>query len=194
MQRYCKILTYSLLAILLQGCVTAAVVTVVGGATVVNDRRSLGHQIDDQTIEFNAYKALAERPELKDNAHIQVVSVNGTVLAVGQVTTQYLRDLVVKTLTSIDGILQFHNQIKIGNPTSLLTRSHDTWLTTKVKAALFSAENLDATNIKVITENGEVFLMGLVSEQEANEAANIARNISGVTRVYKAFEIKSNAV
>lgn len=172
----------------LQGCVAAAVVTVVGGATVVNDRRTIGNQIDDQTIEIAAYNALGKVTGLKDNTNIQVTSVNGTLLAVGQAPNAHLRDLAIKTLTSVNGVAQFHNQIRIGSTTSLLTRSNDVWLTSKVKTALFASDKIDATAIKVITENAEVFLMGLVNQTEADEAVNIARNISGVNRVYKAFE------
>jgi osmotically-inducible protein OsmY len=188
--RSLKICSLILAVILLQGCVAAAVVTVVGSASAVNDRRSIGHQIDDQTIELNAHAALREHKELKDNANVQIVSVNGTVLAVGQVANNYIKDIVVKTINNIDGVLQFHDQLKIATPTSILTKTNDLWLTTKVKTALFGGDKLDATNIKVVTENGEVFLMGIVSQGEANEAIEIARHISGVSRVYNAFQLR----
>lgn len=175
----------------LQGCVTAAVVAVASTASVVNDRRSVGNQIDDQTIELQAYSKLRALTELENHSNIQVISLNGTMLVVGQVESNYLKDIAIKALRSVNGVMQMHNQLRIGTPTSVLTRSNDVWLTTKVKTALFGGDHLDATNIKVITENGEVFLMGIVNEQEASEAVDIARNIGGVARVYKAFEYKT---
>jgi len=178
------------IVILLQGCVTAAVVTVGAGVKMATDRRSVGHQIDDQTIELNAYTKLSEDPAIKDQTNIQVVAMNGVVLVVGQAPTVFLRDAVMKVINSIDGISKVYNQIRIGNTTSILTKSHDTWLTSKVKVALLADDSIDGTNIKVVTENSEVFLMGLVTPKEANKAVNIARNISGVTKVLKAFEYR----
>lgn len=177
-------------ATLLQGCVAAAVVGVVGGATVVADNRTIGAQIDDQRIELDAHAKLANHKGIEENTNLQVTSMNGSVLVVGQAPNTYLRDEAIKTIKSINGVEQIHNQIRIGNKVSVGTKSNDLWLTSKVKTALFKSENLDATNIKVVTENAEVFLMGLVSRTQANEAVNIARNISGVNRVIKAFEIQ----
>lgn len=174
---------------LLQGCVAAAVVGVVGGATVANDNRSLGKQIDDHKIEFTAHARLADAKGLTENSNLQVVSVNAKVLIVGQTPNTYLKDLAIKTLNQVDGIEFIYDQIRISNTTSLTTRSNDVWLTSKVKTALFGSDNLDATNIKVVTENGEVFLMGLVSSKEAAEAVEIARHVGGVNRVFKMFEI-----
>jgi osmotically-inducible protein OsmY len=84
--------------------------------------------------------------------------------------------------------VRIHNQIRIGNLTSITTQTNDVWLTSKVKSALFSSDEVDGNTIKVITENAEVFLMGLVTKKEADTAINITRNISGVNRVFKAFE------
>ena len=175
-------------AALLQGCIAAAVVTVAGGASVANDERSIGNQIDDQVIELDAYAKFKEQEGLTENTNLQVVSVNGSVLIVGQSPNSYLKDLAIKTLSSIKGVVKVHDQIRIGNITSITTRTNDLWLTSKVKTALFASENIQSSNIKVVTENAEVFLMGLVSQSQANMAVEIARNIGGVNRVLKAFE------
>ena len=119
---------------------------------------------------------------------MHVVSLNGSVLIVGQSPNTYLKDLAAKTVSEVRGVEQIHNQIRISNTTSITTRSNDIWLTSKVKTALFGSDKLEATNIKVVTENAEIFLMGLVSAAEGNEAVEIARNVSGVNRVFKAFE------
>jgi len=188
-----KLISISLLATtlsLLQGCVAVAVVGVVGGASVASDNRSLGNQIDDQKIELVAHNELAKIKALKDNANLQVISVNGSVLIIGQTLNSYLRDQAVKTISGIDGIVQVHNQVRIGNTVSITTKTNDIWLTSKVKTALFASDKLNAANVKVVTENGEVFLMGIIKQENANIAVDIARNISGVNRVFKIFEYK----
>lgn len=176
------------IAILLQGCVAAAVVGVVGGASVATDNRSLGNQIDDQKIEIDAQAKLSKSDALSDNTNLQVISVNGSVLVVGQAPNSYLRDQAIKAINEVNGVKQLHNQIRISNTTSFTTKTNDVWLTSKVKTSLFGTDKLDATNIKVVTENGEVFLMGLVSDAESNTAVDVARNVSGVERVIKVFE------
>jgi osmotically-inducible protein OsmY len=183
-----KIVLSLSIAFLLQGCIAAAVVTVIGSATVASDNRSVGTQMDDQKIEFDAHAKLADLESLSEHTNLQVISVNGSVLVVGQAPNTYLRDLAIKTINEVEHIVQLHNQIRISNTTAVTTSTNDLWLTSKVKTALFGSDELDATNIKVVTENGEVFLMGLISENEASEAVNIARNVSGVNRVYKIFE------
>lgn len=176
------------IAILLQGCVAAAVVGVVGGASVATDNRSLGNQIDDQKIEIDAQAKLSKSDALSDNTNLQVISVNGSLLVVGQAPNSYLRDQAIKAINEVNGVKQLHNQIRISNTTSFTTKTNDVWLTSKVKTSLFGTDKLDATNIKVVTENGEVFLMGLVTKDQATSAVDIARNVGGVNRVFKIFE------
>ena len=185
-----KMITLLTVIITLQGCVVAAVATVGTGVKVATDRRSVGHQIDDQTIELNFYNQLSKNKTLNDNVNIQAVSLNGTLLLVGQTPTQPLHNSVLAIAQHIDGVANIYDQIRIANTTSILTKSHDTWITSKVKFALLADKTIDGTNIKVVTENGEVFLMGLVSHSEADAAVNIARNIKGVNRVLKAFEYR----
>lgn len=176
-------------AALLQGCVTAAVIGVVGsGVSVANDNRTISDQITDTKIEFAAHTALKEAEGIANNTNLQVVSVNRKLLVVGQAPNTYLRDLAIKTLNNVPEVELVYDQIRIGNTTSFTTTSNDMWLTSKVKTALFSNENLLATQIKVVTENGEVFLMGLVNARDADTAVEITRNISGVSQVYKMFE------
>ena len=183
------------LAVLLQGCVAAAVVGVVGGASVATDNRSLGNQIDDQKIEIDAHAKINKIDALSDNTNLQVVSVNGSVLVIGQAPNSYLRDQAIKAINEVNGVKQLHNQIRISNTISFTTKTNDVWLTSKVKTSLFGTDKLDATNIKVVTENGEVFLMGLVTKAQATIAVDIARNVSGVNRVFKIFEyVEANQV
>ncbi len=173
----------------LQGCVVATVAVVAGGISVANDRRTLGKQIDDQSIEFSAYNALEENKAISDNANIQLVSVNGSVLLVGQAPNTYLRDLVIKTVKETQNVTKIHDQIRIGKVTSVTTQSNDIWLTSKAKSALFSNDASSFNHIKVITENGEVFLLGLVTDREAIQAVDVVRKLSGVAKVFRGFEI-----
>jgi len=181
---------FALLLILatLQGCAVATVVAITAGASMATDRRSIGNQIDDQSIEVEAYNEVTKNKSLNDNTNLHIISVNGSVLIIGQAPTSYLRDQAIKIVNNIDGVVRIHNQIRIGNLTSVTTQTNDAWLTSKVKTALFSSDNINGNDIKVITENAEVFLMGIVSKKEADAAVNITRNISGVNRVFKAFE------
>jgi len=186
--KYFKLSTVLLIFSLLQGCAAVAVVAITTGASMATDRRSIGNQIDDQSIEVEAYNEITKNKSLNDKTNIHVISVNGSVLIIGQAPNTYLRDQVIKIINNISGVVRIHNQIRIGNLTSITTQTNDVWLTSKVKSALFASDEVNGNRVKVITENAEVFLMGLVTKEEANTAINITRNISGVTRVFKAFE------
>jgi osmotically-inducible protein OsmY len=177
-----------MLASALQGCAVATVVAVTAGATMVADRRSFSKQIDDQTIEFVAHNELNKQKALSKNTNLHIVSMNGTVLVVGQAPNSYLRDLAIKTIQDVPDIVTIHNQVRISSTTAITTQSNDIWLTSKVKSALLANSDVNAKDIKVVTENSEVFLLGLVTPKEAEIVVEIVRNISGVSRVIKVFE------
>ncbi|ATC99817.1 MAG: division/outer membrane stress-associated lipid-binding lipoprotein [Pseudoalteromonas spongiae] len=174
--------------VLLQGCSAAIVAGTAGAVTSATDRRTLGTQIDDNNLEIKATLALKDDEQLAKFSNIIVVSLNGRVLLIGQTPTTEMRAKAEAIVKPIRGVEKIHNQIRIGNITGVSTKTHDTWLTSKVKTMLVSEESVSANDIKVITENGEVFLMGLVTEQEANLAADVARHVSGVEKVIKVFE------
>lgn len=174
--------------LLLQGCAAAVVVGTAGAVTAANDRRTIGSQIDDSNIEIKSGIAINDVQRLKDHANLNAISVNGIVLLIGQVATQEMKNEAMQAIEKIQGIRKIHNQIRIGSNISISTKTHDSWLTSKVKTQLLTAENISSNNIKVVTENSEVFLMGLVTDVEANAAVSIARNVSGVERVIKVFE------
>jgi len=183
-----RVAGFLMLASTLQGCAVATVVAVTAGATMVADRRTFGKQIDDQSIEFNAHNELAKQKALSKNTNLHVVSMNGTVLIVGQAPNTYLRDLAIKTIEDVADIVVIHNQIRINSTTAVTTQSNDIWLTSRVKTALLANGDVNAKDIKVVTENSEVFLLGLVTKVEADIVVEITRNINGVSRVFKAFE------
>jgi osmotically-inducible protein OsmY len=183
-----RIAGFLMLASALQGCAVATVVAVTAGATMVADRRTFSKQIDDQSIEFVAHNELNKQKALSKNTNLHVISMNGTVLIIGQAPNSYLRDLAIKTIQDVPDIVTIHNQVRIGSTTAITTQSNDIWLTSKVKSALLANGDVNAKDIKVVTENSEVFLLGLVTKQEADIVVEITRNISGVSRVFKAFE------
>lgn len=180
------------LTLLLQACAAAVVAGGASAVTSASDRRTLGSQIDDSSIVVKAERALEANKTLDEQAHINVNSYNGILLLTGQAPSQDLVDTASQLVQGIQGIKDVQNQIRIGNPISFTTRSRDSWITTRVKSLLVADKEISALNIKVITESGEVFLMGLVSSSEADKAVEIARHVNGVSRVIKAFETSYN--
>ncbi|CAM4172927.1 division/outer membrane stress-associated lipid-binding lipoprotein [Shewanella aquimarina] len=174
--------------LLLQGCAGAVMVGAVGGAMMANDERSFSTQLDDTNADFQIASALAAHEDIKNQTNITGVAMNGNVLMIGQAPSSMLRDKAINTVQKLNLGGKIHNQIRIGNPTSFTTRSNDTWITTKVKTRMLNDKDLDVTRIKVITENGEVFLLGVVSRDQADLAVDIARNTAGVRKVIKVFD------
>lgn len=180
------------LTLLLQACAAAVVAGGASAVTSASDRRTLGSQIDDSSIVVKAERALEGNKTLEEKAHINVNSYNGILLLTGQAPTQDMVDTAGQLVQGIAGVKDVQNQIRIGNPISFTTRSRDSWITTRVKGLLFADKEISALDIKVITESGEVFLMGLVTSTEADKTVEIARHVNGVARVIKAFETSYN--
>lgn len=173
---------------LLQGCAGAVVVGAFSGAKMANDERSVGTQLSDTNADFQISSALAKHDDISSQTNITAVVMNNNVLMIGQSPNSMLRDKAVNTVQGLQLGGKIHNQIRIGNPTSFTTRSNDTWVTTKVKGRMLNENGVDVTRIKVVTENGEVFLLGLVDQKQAELAVDIARNTAGVRKVVKVFE------
>lgn len=174
----------------LQGCISGVALGTIGAASVLNDRRTAATQLEDQTIELKASKLLNDDEGLDKHSNISVISYNRTVLLVGQAPNEMLRNRAAKLIGSIDSVSRVFNQVRIGNTTKLTTRSNDSWLTSKVKVALTAEKDFSSSQIKVVTEDSEVFLLGLVSQAEGNRATEVARNVNGVRQVIKVFEYR----
>jgi len=172
----------------LTGCATVLEATHDGPIQQDPGQRSLGTYMDDQKIEtvttVNINKA---HPELKA-ANINVNAFNGVVLLTGQVQDNDLRLLAGRTAQQVKNVRQVYNEIQVRGNVSLLASSSDAWLTTKVKSVLLANDEIDSGRIKVITENGVVYLMGLLTRAEAERAADVTRGIGGVQKVVKAVE------
>ena len=181
--------TLTLIAVLAGGMQSCAVVAVGGaGAAVATDRRSTGAMVDDQAIELKINNALFKNDQLSKQAHINVISYGGVVLLTGEAPNEALRDTAVELARHVDHVKRVHNEITIGPPSSTKSRSKDTWTTTKVKTQLIATKEVSATSVKVVTENGSVYLMGLLTRAEAEIATDVARHIDNVTRVVTLFE------
>jgi osmotically-inducible protein OsmY len=175
---------------LLGGCGAVVVGGVaVGAALSATDRRTAGAQVEDETIEVKAVNRASEL--LGDRGHVNVTSYNRTVLITGEVPTEASRAALEKSIAGIESVRATVNETAVMAPTSMTVRSNDSYLTSLVKAGFVDAKDLQANSIKVVTERSTVYLMGRVTEREANRAAEVARGISGVTKVVKVFEVIS---
>ena len=183
-----KLIALTAAVILLQGCAAAVVAGGATAATAANDRRTLGSQLDDNSIVIRARRTIGTADSIPDGSNINVTSYNGVILLTGQVSSNAIKQQAEQLIKDTPGVRDIHNQIRLGNSTSLTTRTRDSWITTKVKTKLLADGDVSGLNIKVVTENAEVFLMGLVQGPEADKAVDIARNVDGVARVIKAFE------
>ncbi|GAA0363028.1 division/outer membrane stress-associated lipid-binding lipoprotein [Bowmanella denitrificans] len=172
----------------LSGCAAVIVGAGVGAASVAHDRRTVGTQLDDATLESRISSKLSSHQQIKELAHINVQVFNGVTLLVGQVPDEQLKREAQQLAESLPHVNRLHNQLRLGPPTPASVRTHDVWLATKVKSNLLADKRVDGLHINVVVEDSEVFLMGLVSNQEANIAVDIVRNIDGVVKVIKAFE------
>ncbi|WP_210396728.1 BON domain-containing protein [Motiliproteus sediminis] len=181
------VLTLSL-SLLLGGCATVIDATSESPIEENPTSRTTGSFIDDEIIETKSLVNLNKVSEQLKNAHLSVVSYNGVVLLAGQVATEQARQLAEKTVREVRKVRVVHNELTVSGPTSAIVRTNDAWLTTKLKTKMLAEKNLDSGSIKVVTENGVVYLLGLVRRIDADHAVAVARGTSGVQKVVKMFE------
>ena len=172
-------------------CLTAMLVAAQVGC--VNSHRTPGTWLDDEAIERMASRRIDEADERLAISHVNVVSYDGIVLLTGQVEDAGLRSLAEDAIREIDKIRKIHNEIQIGGAISLVARTNDNWLQTKVKAQLLADEDVEASRIKVFVEDGVAYLIGVVPREQADAAVAIARTVFGVQRVVKVFDYVENS-
>ena len=178
-----------LACLILQGCATPILVAgAAAGVTLANDRRAPGTIIDDQDIEIHLRSAINDDAALADDTHISVTSFNHVLLLTGEVRDTQQRDKVMEHARNTQNIKRIHDEIQIAAPISSQDYNQDTWITTKVKGTLAQQADLNALNVKVVTENSIVYLMGLVTRAEGNIAATATQQVAGVRGVIKVFE------
>jgi len=157
-------------------------------ATMVSDPRTVGTQIDDTSLGLSVDGKLSELEKELQGTRVKAITYNGNVLLVGQAKTENQRAMAEDAVRRVKGVKQIYNQIRLGHPIGFTTRSNDTWITTKIKSQYLESRTVDTARISVTTENGEVFLLGIVFRAQANEATRIAQHTKGVTQVIRLFE------
>lgn len=172
---------------LLSGCAAVVAGGAVGATMVAMDSREVGTQVDDSGLRLRVQSAIGDISELSDQ-RVQVLAYNSNVLVYGQVAREQLRDKAVRAVRDVRGVGQVYNQLRVGEPVSFSQRTRDTLLTSRVKTALLTDDTYDHSNIKVVSENSEVFLIGITSRDAAAAAIEEVRNLSGVERVIDVLE------
>jgi osmotically-inducible protein OsmY len=174
------------------GCVPAVIAT---GATVgvmsAQDRRSTGVQADDEGIEWKAMQSVPERYAAA--SHLNFTSFNQRLLITGEVPSEEARIAIGEQAAKVLGVKEVLNETAVGPASSLSARSNDSYITSKVKARLVDEKNISANHIKVVTENGIVYLMGIVTERESRVAVAVARTTEGVRKVVNVMQVMSDA-
>jgi osmotically-inducible protein OsmY len=175
----------------LAGCAPALIVAAgTGAALVAHDRRTAGTMVDDETIEIKIASGVRGDPQLREKAHINATSFNNAVLLTGEAPTQTLRDEAAALARKVPKVRVVHNEIRLAAPSSLASRSRDSVITGRVKTAMLEIKlkDFDPTRVKVVTENGVVYVMGLVRRDEAQAVVAVTRKTGGVRKVVKVFE------
>jgi osmotically-inducible protein OsmY len=174
-------------ALVLSGCIPLVIGGVAATAAVATDRRTVGAQLDDEVIEDKTAGQLLERFKGAD-VHVNVTSYNGTVLLTGEVPSENVKNEIGDIARRMPKARSVQNDLLVGAATGLGSRSNDTLITSKVKARFVEFSQFQINHVKVVTERGVVYLLGIVRNEEANAATDIARTTSGVQRVVKVFE------
>jgi hypothetical protein len=178
-----------LLVCTLGACAPLMIAGVAGTAMVASDRRTSGSQLEDESIELRAKARI--RDNLGERVHVNVTSFNRQVLLTGEVTAEKDRQAVVQLVERIENVKAVVNELAVMPLSNLSERSNDLLIVAKVKASFVDSRDLFANAFKVVTERGTVYLMGRVTQREANSATQLTRNVGGVNKVVRLFEIIS---
>ena len=185
-----RALALAALAGAVAGCVPVMIAGAAGGAAMVaTDRRTAGAQVDDESIEL---KIVTRANELYgDRIHLNVTSFNGVVLLTGEAPDQGAWASLGNLAKGTEKVRVVHNELVVAPPSELGSRSNDAFITSKVKARMLEAAKFPPNAVKVVTERGVVYLMGIVSRAEGQAAGEVAATTEGVQRVVKVFEYTS---
>lgn len=175
----------------LQGCVPALVTGAAVGVVSAHDRRTTGTQTDDETMEWKAKMRLPE--QYKSQSHVNVTVYNKRLLLTGEVPNAEAKTATEAAVRQVDGLREVYNELGAGPVSTLGNRSNDSYITSKLKARLVDSNQLSANHVKVVTERGIAYLMGIVNEREAKVAVAVARTTSGVLKVVNLMEVVDEA-
>lgn len=186
MSRILQLLALAALLAVLHGCAAVAVGGAAGGAVLIGDRRTVGTITEDQGIELKTARRIDEK--LGDKAHVNATSYNRIVLLTGEVPDQAAKDAAENIARSVENVRNVVNELSFGPPSTFPARTSDSYITSKVKARIVDANKFNPLYVKVVTEVGVVYLLGLVHKREAADATEIARTTGGVSKVVRVFE------
>ncbi len=172
----------------LQSCIAAAGGAVATGAAVAFDRRATGTIVDDQAIEIKSAHAISSNKNLAKQSRIHTVSYNNVLLLVGQTPSEEMKREAEAAVNDIAKVRRIHNELRVAEPAPLSIRTQDSWITTQIKAKILASNRLNPARVKVVTEEGVVYLMGLITPEEQVIATDIAKNMEGVDKVIQIFE------
>ena len=180
-----------LVTLLVTSSCTAILVRTTGEQGIHEDpsERTAGAVIEDQAIETKIIVNMKSQDSAFKQTHFDVISHNGVVLLIGQVESEQLKILATEIASQASTkIKRIHNELEVTEKSSFMDRSSDVWIATKVRTLMLTDNQVPSSQVRVIAENGAVYLMGLISQADGDNAANVARNVSGVTKVVKVFE------
>jgi osmotically-inducible protein OsmY len=171
---------------MLQGCFPLAVTGMGAAAVMASDRRTTGMYIEDEAIEW---KVLGRLRGAHPGAHVNATSFNRRVLLTGEVPTEEAKKQVEEAVRGVENVREVTNELKVAGASSMASRGNDSLVTSNVKARMVNNGKFSPSHVKVLTEQGVVYLMGIVTPAEGDAAVEIARTTSGVSRVVKVFEV-----
>ena len=180
-----------LVTLLVTSSCTAILLRTTGEQGIQEDpsERTAGAVIEDQAIETKIIVNMKSQDSAFKQTHFDVISHNGVVLLIGQVESEQLKILATEIASQASTkIKRIHNELEVTEKSSFMDRSSDVWIATKVRTLMLTDNQVPSSQVRVIAENGAVYLMGLISQADGDNAANVARNVSGVTKVVKVFE------
>lgn len=175
------------LPLALQSCFVAGAAAGAAAIAMVYDHRSIEYTLQDNKLAKAIVARLSANKNMWTESHIEVTVFNHVVLLTGQTPNPEWRQNAGDIAKSVHDVDKVYNQLTVEGPTSSLTRTSDSWITTKIRSQMLAEQNLKSSSIKVVTENGVVYLMGMVSQEQADIAVDIARKVSGVQKVIKIF-------
>ncbi len=182
---------YLLALVLLSGCATAAVaIATITTVDIVHDRRTVGEYIDDGAIEIKARNIVLSKREFSKVAHVKPQSWNGILLLTGEIDSPEVKQTLIERFQEIQGVRQVVDETSVTDKTRFGARANDAWLNSKVKTRLLLKTGLNANRVKVVSTRGVIYLMGIVTQEEAYKAAEVASRVRGVQQVVRVFEYK----
>lgn len=176
---------------MLQGCFPVVAAGVTGGVLSTLDRRTVGTQTEDETIEWKASSRVREK--IGEKAHVNYTSYDRKVLLTGEAPSAEIKAEIARIVSGIPNVLGVYNELSVSGLTSFSARSNDTYITSKVKGRFIDANKFNIVHVKVVTEASVVYLLGIVTQREADAAVELARTTSGVTRVVNLMAVVSEA-